>query len=143
MPTNFNKCSPSRQLVYFLVSQICLAQHAAFANTIIAIQHTKDSIIVAADSRFTGEGGNTGNEGKCKIAVTDPYSIFVSAGVTPGKLSPSNKLLFLDQEKAQQLYDPSHSLKEIADRWALAMEAFFSSQSPSQKDSMIQIDTKT
>jgi hypothetical protein len=111
----------------FVLDACCSGDIAA--ATTIAVKRAKDFIIVAADSRVTGEDGRPRRREQCKITLLDDRSFFASAGVVAARAgSESGVTKFSADQIAKYQYGASPDLKLVADGWAEAMEARFNAQ---------------
>jgi hypothetical protein len=116
-----------------LVLGTCWSLGTAAATT-IAVKRAKDFIIVAADSRVTGEDGRPRRREKCKITLLDDRSFFASAGVVSAReAGEPGAIRFSADRIAKYQYGASPDLRLVADGWAQVMEAKFNAQQYSWK----------
>lgn len=67
-----------------LVLEACVSGGDAAATT-IAVKRARDFVVVAADSRVTGEDGRPRRRDKCKIMLLDDEGFFASVGVVSAR----------------------------------------------------------
>jgi hypothetical protein len=120
-----------------LVLETCVPGGNVAATT-IAVKRAKDFVVVAADSRVTGEDGRPRWRDKCKIMLLDDEGFFASVGVVSARGGGgAGEIRFSADQVARHQYGASSDLRRVADGWAEAMEARFNAQQFSWKRSIV------
>jgi hypothetical protein len=119
-----------------LVLETCVPGGDAAATT-IAVKRAKNFVVVAADSRVTGEDGRPRWRDKCKIMLLDDEGFFASVGVVSARGGGGGETRFSADQVARHQYGASSDLRRVADGWAEAMEARFNAQQLSWKRSIV------
>jgi hypothetical protein len=126
-----------RSTCFVIVLLLCLSADPVTATT-IALKRTRDFIVVAADSRVTGDDGRPRAYAKCKITRLDDYNFFTSVGVVSARSgSGDGQSKFSADAVARQFYGAANELRVAADQWAAAMTEKFNAQQLSWKRSVI------
>jgi hypothetical protein len=101
-----------------LVLETCVPGGNVAATT-IAVKRATDFVVVAADSRVTGEDGRPRWRDKCKIMLLDDEGFFASVGVVSARGGgEAGEIRFSADQVARHQYGASSDLRRVADGWA-------------------------